>query len=701
MSIKDYEGGIITKNPTTPTGPYQNGAASGVWTMDQAAEYTKQGVWPIAGNVPPYVDDVFSTYLYDGNGSSVTVNNGIDLSGEGGMVWVKNRTSTPAHAIYDTERGPSTGTSSTTNKTLASNSSDAEGISGNVAGITSFNSNGFTTASDQISPYNVTGPSTQDYVSWTFRKQAGFFDVVTYTGTGSATTISHNLGSVPGVMIIKRVSDTESWQVYHRDFATDEYIQLNGTAASTTVNGTLRWNNTRPTDTVFSIGTHNSVNGSGDTYVAYLFAHDDQRFGDNGDESIIKCGTYGPGTETLDGPEVTLGWEPQWVLVKAYDNTGNWSLFDNMRGVVTNGDDKYLRPNGSNAELTAESIIFTPTGFKITSIFSEVNQSGINYIYIAIRRPMKTPTAGTEVFSPVAYSGNSTAGRSITSGFPLDAVFTKGRNAAIEPILYSRLQGSAKKLFTYSTAAEASSSTNVITSFDQDGMTVGTDADINNSAYTYVNYFFKRAPGFMDVVCYAGNSTAGRTVTHNLGVTPEFIIVKGRDGGLTNWVCYHSGNTAAPETDYLYLNEPDATSDYDAVWNDTAPTSTVFTLGHWSEVNNSGQNYMAYLFATLAGISKVGSYTGTAANLDVDCGFTAGARFILIKRTDSTGDWYVYDSARGIVSGNDPYLLINSSAAEVTGTDYIDPLSSGFTVTSSAPAALNASGGNYIFLAIA
>jgi hypothetical protein len=117
--------------------------------------------------------------------------------------------------------------------------------------------------------------------------------------------------------------------------------------------------------------------------------------------------------------------------------------------------------------------------------------------------------------------------------------------------------------------------------------------------------------------------------------------------------------------------------------------------------NQSDGPFACYLFATLAGVSKVGSYTGTGANLNVDCGFSAGARFVLITRVDATGDWYVYDSVRGIVSGNDPYVLANNSAAEVTNTDYIDPLSSGFTVTSSAPAALNASGGSYIFLAIA
>jgi len=113
------------------------------------------------------------------------------------------------------------------------------------------------------------------------------------------------------------------------------------------------------------------------------------------------------------------------------------------------------------------------------------------------------------------------------------------------------------------------------------------------------------------------------------------------------------------------------------------------------------QGFIAYLFATCAGVSKVGSYTGTATTKQVDCGFTAGARFVLIKRTDSTGDWYVWDSARGIVSGNDPYLLLNSTAAEVTSTDYIDTYSAGFELSSTAPAAINASGGTFIFLAIA
>jgi hypothetical protein len=145
-----------------------------------------------------------------------------------------------------------------------------------------------------------------------------------------------------------------------------------------------------------------------------------------------------------------------------------------------------------------------------------------------------------------------------------------------------------------------------------------------------------------------------RTVPHNLGVAPELMIVKSRSDERA-WRVYTSfvGNTGS-----LRLNS-DATADSGntGYWNNTTPTDASFTLGIDNDTNSSGQTYIAYLFATLAGVSKVGSYTGTGTTLNVDCGFTAGARFVLIKRTDSTGDWYVWDTARGIVSGDDPYLL--------------------------------------------
>jgi hypothetical protein len=207
----------------------------------------------------------------------------------------------------------------------------------------------------------------------------------------------------------------------------------------------------------------------------------------------------------------------------------------------------------------------------------------------------------------------------------------------------------------------------------------------------------RRAPSFFDEVCYTGTG-ANRTVAHNLTVTPELMIVKNRSVSDWNWAVYSStlGGTKG-----LAINLTIAEFTTSNWWNDTNPTSSVFTVGTGANTNASGNNIVAYLFATCAGVSKVGSYTGTATTKQIDCGFTAGARFVLIKRTDSTGDWYVWDSARGIVAGNDPYLLLNSTAAEVTGTDYVDTYNAGFEISSTAPAAINANGGTFIFLAIA
>ena len=150
------------------------------------------------------------------------------------------------------------------------------------------------------------------------------------------------------------------------------------------------------------------------------------------------------------------------------------------------------------------------------------------------------------------------------------------------------------------------------------------------------------------------------------------------------------------------LDTTDAQTNYSyGSFLDAQPSSTTFTVNSGAGCNESGTTYVAYLFATCAGVSKVGSYTGTGALQTVNCGFTSGARFIIIKRTDSTGDWYMYDSARGISASSDPYLILNTTGTSELGTNYVDTDSTGFKVTAAAPAALNANGGSFIFLAIA
>jgi hypothetical protein len=236
------------------------------------------------------------------------------------------------------------------------------------------------------------------------------------------------------------------------------------------------------------------------------------------------------------------------------------------------------------------------------------------------------------------------------------------------------------------------------------GFWCGNDAtaklNTNTTSNNHIALALRRAPGFFDVVAYTGTGVA-RTVPHNLGAVPELMIVKGRSSGNEgNWNVYSQtlGNTGI-----LLLNTTLSANDIGTSniwWNSTTPTATQFTVGTRIDSNGSGFTYIAYLFATVPGVSKVGSYTGTGTTKQIDCGFTGGARFVLIKRTDSTGDWYVWDTARGIVAGNDPYLLLNSTAAEVTNTDYIDTYSAGFEISSTAPAAINANGGTFIFFAV-
>jgi len=641
-----------------------------------------------AGGTLGYVEDVFSTYLYTGTGAAgQNIVNGIDLSTEGGLVWCKSRSTSDNNCLYDTERGAGA--------VLRSNTTAAQQI--NTGTALSFNTNGFFTGANYAGSENDTG---QSIASWTFRKAEKFFDVVTYTGNGVAgREIAHNLGAVPGMIIVKQYQAGEArpWSIYHRGIdasAPEDYRISFTTGARADDSG--QWNDTAPTDSVFTLGTSTYVNNPGESYVAYLFASDAGGFGDDGSENIIKCGSY---TGNGSTQEINLGWEAQFVIIKSSSNADNWDMFDVMRGMTVGGNDESLDANRSNPSVTDTDFLEPyANGFRLTSGNVATNYSSRDYIYIAIRRPMKTPESGTEVFMADTRASSGGTLAEFISGFPVDMYLRYLLSASFENRAHTRLLGETK-LITNTTAAEVADTT---VSFDSNVGAGPSGESANTSVFAHM---FKRATGFFDMVAYTGNGSEGYQVNHNLGVIPELIIIKRRNNAsAVGW--FVGTEFSATNFTQAKLNLNNAASNSLAYTTSSIfkaqPTTTNFTLGNYQDVNNSsGDTYIAYLFATLAGVSKVGSYTGTGSDLNVDCGFSAGARFILIKRTDSTGDWYVYDSVRGIVAGNDPYLLLNSTAAEVTNTDYIDPLSSGFTVTSSAPAALNASGGTYIFLAIA
>ena len=214
-----------------------------------------------------------------------------------------------------------------------------------------------------------------------------------------------------------------------------------------------------------------------------------------------------------------------------------------------------------------------------------------------------------------------------------------------------------------------------------------------------IYWAFARAPGFFDVVCYTGTSIA-RTVNHNLGVVPELMIAKSRSTGGTNrgWWVYAAplGNAQA-----LYLNATD-NAQVTSIWNSTTPTSTVFSVDGAYLVNESGTTYVWYGFASCPGVQSIQSFVGDGTTgRTINCGFTGGARFVCIKATSTTGSWWTFDSARGIVTNNDPALQLNSTAAEVTSADAIDTAASGFIVNQEATCSLNASGVTYLVWAIA
>jgi len=655
---------------------------------------------------PVYVDDVFSTYLHAGENSSSTINNGIDLSGEGGLVWVKTRDNTYSHFLFDTERG--------TTKAISSNLTNAEFTESK--GVTAFNSNGFNIGgSGGDIGFNGSGT---DYAYWTFRKAPGFFDVVTYTGNGTAgRTVSHNLGSVPGCILIKRIDSADGWAVYHKN--TEGYFNydppenlitfLSNSSAAT--GGIVYWNDTVPTSSVFTLGSNSIVNGSGMSYVAYVFASEEAAFGANGNESIIKCGSYtGNGTSGSSVNSIDLGFEPQWVMIKKTSSTGNWLMFDTMRGFPAVGsEDEYIYANSNNAAAPHQYGGPTSTGFQVEGTDGDANGNGATYIYIAIRRPHKPPETAAKCFDVFTQAGsNSTQLRPGTAGSSVtDMALIKNTGSNYDWVLGTRSMGPYNLATNNSSAESTGRFGTSINVWDQMSGTElqGGVSGINESSGNYVNYHFTRKPGFFDVVAYAGHqyrdaSTNISSVPHNLGVVPEMIWIKSRNlsSSSSKWVVYHK-DLGTSSFGVLNLDETVSTN----YFLGNTPTNSVFKLfaGGFSTVDTSGNDYVAYLFATLPGISKVGSFTGDgASNRTIDCGFTTGARFVMIKRTDSSASWFVFDSARGIVSGNDPYSVFNQDSADVTSTDFIDPNNVGFEIDTN-NSDINASGGSYIFYAIA
>ena len=336
---------------------------------------------------------------------------------------------------------------------------------------------------------------------------------------------------------------------------------------------------------------------------------------------------------------------------------------------------------------------------------------------------LPTPTIGAtsttqanDYFNVLAYSGTG-SNQTLTVGFQPDFAWFKKRSAAESHILQNSIAGNTKFLISNSTAAEDTSSA-LIQSFNSDGVTIGTSSTINGTSTTYAGWFWNAGgstvtntsgtisaqvrasttAGF-SIATYTGNGSAGATVGHGLGVTPSMIFVKSRSVGTAGWVVWHTSLTLGANS-YLVLEGTQAQQTTNQPWNNTLPTSSVFSLRTWDAVNQNGSTYVAYLFAAVAGYSAFGSYTGNASadGPFIYTGFRP--EFVMIKCSSTTGDWVMQDVARSPYNVSTNYLVANASTAEQTG-QLLDFVSNGFKIRVAVSGAMNSSGATYIFMAFA
>jgi hypothetical protein len=368
------------KDPSTGTNADSTGIPSGTWYPScagfttsasgivnfgqRAFAYTPPSGFKAlnTGNLPePSIKkpgSYMDTTLYTGNGSARSIT-GLGFSPD--FVWIKQRNGAGNHNLFDAVRGA--------NKMLISNLTDSE--YSRTQALTSFDSSGFSLGTSSDSDVNV---NSNTYVAWCWDESATpGFDIVTYTGTGSNTTVAHSLGVAPAMVIVKaRSLAGENWRVWQKDLTSGtHYLNLSATSAQASNSSFFT---AAPTSTVINVGTDNSTNANGTTYVAYLWSEV---------AGFSKFGSY-TGNGSADGPFVFCGFRPRWLMIKCTNTTGDWFVYDTARD-TENVSYKWLKPNSSGTEPTGGGDLWDilSNGFKVRNNNANQNGSSNTYIFAA------------------------------------------------------------------------------------------------------------------------------------------------------------------------------------------------------------------------------------------------------------------------------------------------------------------------------
>tara|TARA_B100000902_G_scaffold62415_1_gene69352 strand:+ start:693 stop:2771 length:2079 start_codon:yes stop_codon:yes gene_type:complete len=659
-----------------------------------------------------YREDLFNSLLFEGNGStSRGINMGVDLAGAGGMVWTKDIDDTSGDDggvhVYNTVRGAG--------KMIDLNDNDSEVTTSD--GITAFTSSGYTTSNKQGCNGN-----NKRIMSYAFRKEANFMDIVEVsTNNETAFMVNHSLGAKPG-FIMMRNTGAAHWFCWHKDIAqtsgnntgtSDElHFKLSMSGGNSEVSSDDHYEVGRSASaTQVRVPTGSDLNYGNGKIIIIVFAshegstdHPAGAFGGGGNADIIKCGYYvGNNDNGTGGPDIDLGWDPEFLMIGRMNGTytGSNNIFCQTRGmynVFTEYMTYAIRLDGSYTGQQRWSYAGPApmhNGFKARgtgdSINSNQNNGGTNkYWYLAIRRADGVVSKGIGGSSQRAdYSRYTQSSEPVvTENFRIDATLYRKPTASHDTWAACRVGGASfVETNKFNNEMEESD-----LSFESGTQNQAHKGNVTSGGDTYFMNW-TRCDTF-DCFNYKGSGSDNRVVTHNMGLAPEMIWIKGlnTNGADTNhndntanehygWACWHEGlngggNSAIGRL--FQMNTQNAPETNSNIFK-SIPTATGFTVGTHGRINESGTIYNCWLFASKAGISKVGHFNSQGSGwIDIDLGFNPRTLFIM---KDSDGWRYMQHTTQSPAwnsdeSDNKAWML--NMQRDLTAWDGTRTMSNGF-----------------------